>query len=107
MKDIQCLQLHLSILLDRSASLQRWQDYGDSGLSFTGVVNLRAADGDWWGGLGGDAVAKAPHVALGSSDLEVVAGVGLKVWDDCLSQTSIHLHLLAIILHLEDGTGRS
>lgn len=69
------------------------------------MVNLRAAYDDWWGGLGGDTVAKASHVALGSSDLEVVAGVGLKVWDDCPSQTSIHLHLLAVVLHLEDSTG--
>lgn len=97
--------MHLSGLLDRSAGLQRWQDYGDGGLSIAGVVNLRAADGDWWGGLGGDAVAKASHVSLRSSYLEVVASVGLKVWDDCLSQTSIHLHLLAVILHLEDETG--
>lgn len=86
-------------------SLQRRQDYGDCGLSVTGVVNLRAADSDRRGGLGGDAVAEASHVALRSSDLKVVAGVRLKVRDDCLSQTSVHLHLLSVILHLEDGRG--
>lgn len=69
------------------------------------MVNLRAADGDWWGGLGSDAMAKASHVALRSSDLEVVAGVRLKVWDDRLPQSSIHLHLLAVILHLKGGGG--
>lgn len=69
------------------------------------MVNLRAADGDWRGGLGGDAVAKASHVALRSSDLKVVAGVRLKVWDDRLSQTSVHLHLLSVILHLGDVRG--
>lgn len=69
------------------------------------MVNLRAADGDWRGGLGGDAVAKASHVALRGSDLEVVTGVRLEVWDDRLSQSSIHLHLLAVILHLEGGRG--
>lgn len=66
------------------------------------MVDLRAADGDWRGGLGGDAVAQASHVALGGSDFEVVAGVRLKVWDDGLPQTGVHLHLLPVVLHLED-----
>lgn len=66
------------------------------------MVDLRAADGDWRGGLGGDAVAQASHVALGGSDLEVVAGIRLKVWDDGLPQTGVHLHLLPVVLHLED-----
>lgn len=69
------------------------------------MIDLRPADGDWWGGLGGDAVAKASHVSLRSSDLEVVVGVRLKVWDDSLSQTSINFHLLSAILHLEEGRG--
>lgn len=69
------------------------------------MVNLGAADDDWRGGLCGDAVAKASHVSLWSRDLKVVAGVRLKVWDDCLSQTSVHLHLLSVILHLQDGRG--
>lgn len=69
------------------------------------MINFRTADGDWRGGLGGDAVAKASHVALGGSDLEVIAGVRLKVWDNSLSEPSVHLHLLAVVLHLEDGTG--
>lgn len=94
-----------SISLDGAASFQRRQDDGDCGLGVTGVVDLRAADGDWRGGLGGDAVAKASHVALWGSDLKVVAGVGLKVRDDCLSQTSVHLHLQSVVLHLEDGRG--
>lgn len=71
------------------------------------MVNLRAADGDWRGGLGRDAVAKASHVALRSSDLKVVAGVRLEVWDDCLSETCVHLHLLTVILHLEEEEGAS
>lgn len=90
-----------SISLDGAAIFQRRQDDGDCGLGVTGVVDLRAADGDWRGGLGGDAVAKASHVALGGGDLKVVAGVGLKVRDDCLSQTSVHLHLQSVVLHLE------
>lgn len=90
-----------SISLDGAAIFQRRKDDGDCGLGVTGVVDLRAADGDWRGGLGGDAVAKASHVALGGGDLKVVAGVGLKVRDDCLSQTSVHLHLQSVVLHLE------
>lgn len=90
-----------SISLDGAAIFQRRQDDGDCGLGVTGVVDLRAADGDWRGGLGGDAVAKASHVALWGGDLKVVAGVGLKVRDDCLSQTSVHLHLQSVVLHLE------
>lgn len=69
------------------------------------MVDLRAANGDWWGGLGTDAVAKAAHVALGCSDLEIIAGVRLKIWDDCLFKASIHLHFLTVVLHLEDTTG--
>lgn len=66
------------------------------------MVDLRAADGDWWGGLGRDAVAQASHVALGGSDLEVIAGVWLKVWDDGFPHTGVYLHLLPVVLHLED-----
>lgn len=69
------------------------------------MVKLGAVDGDWRGCLGRDAVAKASHVALWSSDFKIIVGVWLKVWDDCLSQTSVHLHLLSVILHLEDGRG--
>lgn len=47
---------NILVLLDRSAIFQRWQDYGDGSLCVTGVVNLRAADGYWRGGLGGDPV---------------------------------------------------
>lgn len=48
-------------------------------------------------------MAKAAHVSLRSRNLKVVARVRLKVWDDSLFQTSVHLHLLSVILHLEEG----
>lgn len=70
------------------------------------MVNLGAADGDRWGCLGRNAVAKASHVAFRTRDYEVIAGVGLKFWDDCLFQTSVHLQLQMVILHLE-GEGIS
>lgn len=91
-------------LLDGSASLQGGQDDGDCGLRVPGVVDLGAPDGDGRGGLGGDAVAQASHVALWGGDLKVIAGVRLKVRNDGLSQPSIHLHLLTVVLHLEDGS---
>jgi len=69
------------------------------------VVNFRAPDGDWWGCLGVYAKAEASHVAFRSCDFKVVAGIGLKVGDDCLSQASIHLHLQTVILHLEGWEG--
>lgn len=91
-------------LLDGSASLQGRQDDGDRGLRVPGVVDLGAPDGDGRGGLGGDAVAQASHVALWSGDLKVIAGIRLKVRNDGLFQPSVHLHLLTVILHLEDGS---
>lgn len=91
-------------LLDGSASLQGGQDDGDCGLRVAGVVDLGAPDGDGRGGLGGNAVAQASHVALWGGDLKVIAGVRLKVGNDGLSQPSVHLHLLTVILHLEDGS---
>lgn len=48
-------------------------------------------------------MAKASHVALWGGDLKVVAGVGLKVLDDGLLRPSVHLYVLMVILHLEDG----
>lgn len=68
------------------------------------MVDFGAADGDGRGGLGGDAVAQASHVALWGGDLKVVAGIGLKVGNDGLFQPSVHLHLLTVVLHLEDGS---
>lgn len=89
-------------VLDRSAGFKQRQDNGDGGIGFTtALVDLRAADDDWWGCFGCDAVAKASHVALRSSDFKVIAGVRLKVWDDRLFKTCVHLHLLTIILHLD------
>lgn len=68
------------------------------------MVDLGAADGDGRGGLGGDAVAQASHVALWGGDLKVIAGIRLKVRNDGLFQPSVHLHLLPVILHLEDAS---
>lgn len=68
------------------------------------MVDLGAPDGDGWGGLGGDAVAQASHIALWGGDLKVIAGIRLKVWNDGLFQPSVHLHLLTVVLHLEDGS---
>lgn len=48
-------------------------------------------------------MAKASRVPLRSSDFKVVARVRLKVWDDCLSQASIHLHFLTVIFNLKGG----
>lgn len=48
-------------------------------------------------------MAQAPHVALWRGDLKVIAGVGLKVLNDGLLRPSVHLYVLMVILHLEDG----
>ena len=66
------------------------------------MVDLGAPDGDGRGGLGGDAVAQASHVTLWGGDLKVIAGIRLKVRNDSLFQPSVHLHLLTVVLHLED-----
>lgn len=91
-------------VLDGSASLQGGKDDGDRGLRVPGVVDLGAADSDGRGRLGGDTVAQASHVALWGGDLKVIAGIGLEVRNDSLFQPSVHLHLLTVILHLEDGS---
>lgn len=49
-------------------------------------------------------MAKASHVALRRGDLKVVAGVGLEVLNDGLLRPGVHLYVLMVILHLEDGS---
>lgn len=49
-------------------------------------------------------MAQASHVALRGGDLKVVAGIGLKVLNDGLLRPSVHLYVLVVILHLEDGS---